>query len=98
MKKADQDTQALTPSQVAHRFGVDPKTVTRWARDGKLASFRTPGGHRRYLATDVEELWQESHKPKTHPELLEHAPSMAEINRLLAQELGLLTSQETPAA
>ena len=37
-------------------FRVDPKTVTRWAQAGKLASVRTLGGHRRYRAGDVEAL------------------------------------------
>jgi len=32
---------------------VDPKTVTRWARAGKLSSVRTPGGHRRYDEREV---------------------------------------------
>jgi excisionase family DNA binding protein len=41
----------LTPAEVAALFRVDPKTVTRWARSGKLACIRTLGGHRRYLET-----------------------------------------------
>ena len=28
---------------------VDPKTVTRWAVEGKVASVRTPGGHHRFF-------------------------------------------------
>ncbi|MCW2868529.1 MAG: binding domain protein excisionase family, partial [Marmoricola sp.] len=39
----------LTPAEVAAILFVDPKTVTRWARAGKLNCFRTPGGHRRFL-------------------------------------------------
>jgi excisionase family DNA binding protein len=38
----------LTPSEVAAIFRVDPKTVTRWAKVGKLSSIRTLGGHRRF--------------------------------------------------
>src|ERR1700745_523249 len=38
----------LTPAEVAALFRVDPKTVTRWAKAGKLSSIRTLGGHRRY--------------------------------------------------
>lgn len=43
----------LTPAEVAAAFRVDPKTVTRWAKAGKLHSIRTLGGHRRYLEADV---------------------------------------------
>lgn len=44
----------LTPAEVAAVMRCDPKTVTRWAKSGKLAFFRTPGGHRRFLRADVE--------------------------------------------
>ena len=37
-------------------FRVDPKTVTRWAKAGKLTSIRTLGGHRRYRETEVRAL------------------------------------------
>jgi excisionase family DNA binding protein len=46
----------LTPREVADLFGVDPKTVTRWAKAGKLTSIRTLGGHRRYRESEVREL------------------------------------------
>jgi len=43
----------LTPSEVAKLFRVDPKTVTRWAKAGKLTAIRTLGGHRRYRQSEV---------------------------------------------
>jgi len=46
----------LTPAEVASMFRVDPKTVTRWAKAGKLSSIRTLGGHRRYRESEVREL------------------------------------------
>ncbi|WP_243711362.1 BldC family transcriptional regulator [Actinomadura sp. KC216] len=46
----------MTPSDVAKMFCVDPKTVTRWANDGKLASIRTPGNVRRFSRQQVEYL------------------------------------------
>lgn len=46
----------LTPSEVATLFRVDPKTVTRWAKAGKLTSIRTLGGHRRYRESEVRIL------------------------------------------
>jgi excisionase family DNA binding protein len=51
------DTEALlTPAEVAALFRVDPKTVTRWAKTGKLTSLRTLGGHRRYRESEVRNL------------------------------------------
>lgn len=46
----------LTPSEVAALFRVDPKTVTRWAKAGKISSIKTLGGHRRYHASEVRRL------------------------------------------
>jgi excisionase family DNA binding protein len=46
----------LTPAEVATMFRVDPKTVTRWAKAGKLTSIRTLGGHRRYREDEVRTL------------------------------------------
>lgn len=48
----------LTPAEVAALFRVDPKTVTRWAKTGKLSSIRTIGGHRRYHRDEVVALMQ----------------------------------------
>ena len=51
------ETEALlTPAEVAAMFRVDPKTVTRWARAGKVSSIRTLGGHRRYRESEVQAL------------------------------------------
>ena len=46
----------LTPAEVAAMFRVDPKTVTRWAKAGKLSAIRTLGGHRRYRESEVKKL------------------------------------------
>jgi excisionase family DNA binding protein len=46
----------LSTTEVASMFHVQPVTVTRWANAGKLTLIRTPGGHRRYLAAEVEKL------------------------------------------
>ncbi|MGH2684925.1 MAG: BldC family transcriptional regulator [Actinomycetota bacterium] len=50
----------LTPAEVASLFRVDPKTVTRWAKAGKLSSIRTLGGHRRYWESEVRRLLDRS--------------------------------------
>ena len=55
----------LTPSEVASMFRVDPKTVTRWAKAGKLSSIRTLGGHRRYREAEVRSLLAGIPAPRT---------------------------------
>lgn len=46
----------MTPAEVATMFRVDPKTVTRWAKAGRITSIRTLGGHRRYREAEVRAL------------------------------------------
>ena len=46
----------LPPSEVARRFGVGPRTVTEWAKAGKLGYRRTVGGQRRYPESEVRAL------------------------------------------
>ena len=59
---APEPERLLTPSEVAALFRVDPKTVTRWAKAGKLTSIRTLGGHRRYRSAEVHALL-DAHAP-----------------------------------
>jgi excisionase family DNA binding protein len=47
------EDRLLTPSEVADMFRVNPKTVTRWARTGRLRAIKTIGGHRRYRLSEV---------------------------------------------
>ncbi|MBW3578935.1 MAG: BldC family transcriptional regulator [Actinobacteria bacterium] len=60
----EHNDELLTPAEVAKRFGVNPKTVTRWAQAGKLTAIRTLGGHRRYRASEVEALVKHSVEPR----------------------------------
>lgn len=59
----------LTPSEVAALWNVDPRTVTRWAKqigsDGKpkLPSIRTIGGHRRFRESVVRALLEAELNP-----------------------------------
>jgi excisionase family DNA binding protein len=49
----------LTPAEVAALFRVNPKTVTRWARAGKITAIRTLGGHRRFRASEIRRSLEE---------------------------------------
>lgn len=46
----------MTPAEVAAILHVDANTVARWSDGGKLRAMRTPGGHRRYYASEVLRL------------------------------------------
>jgi excisionase family DNA binding protein len=53
MQERTESDALLTPSEVAELFRVNPKTVTRWARAGKISAIRTLGGHRRFRANEI---------------------------------------------
>ena len=46
----------LHTAEVADILHVSPKTVSRWAKEGKLPFLKTLGGHRRYPEAKIREL------------------------------------------
>ena len=46
----------LRTAQVADLLYVSPKTVSRWAKEGKLPFLKTLGGHRRYPEAEIRQL------------------------------------------
>jgi excisionase family DNA binding protein len=51
--------ELLRTSDVARLFQVSERTVSDWARRGRIPSVRTPGGHRRYAAEEMHRLMAE---------------------------------------
>lgn len=49
-------TYGLTVSEAAARLGVHPDTLRRWTDAGKVPSWTTPAGHRRYRESDLTDL------------------------------------------
>ncbi len=60
----EQDSNILTPAEVARLFKVDPKTVARWSKQRKFTEIRTPGGHRRYLKSEIYAHLPKSMRPE----------------------------------
>ncbi len=46
----------LKTSEVAHLLHVSPKTISRWAKEGRLPYMATLGGHRRFPAHEIRRL------------------------------------------
>jgi excisionase family DNA binding protein len=46
----------LRTAEVADILYVSPKTVSRWAKEGKLPFMKTLGGHHRYSEAEIREL------------------------------------------
>jgi excisionase family DNA binding protein len=46
----------LRAAEAAAILHVSPKTISRWAREGKINHVVTLGGHRRFIRADIEVL------------------------------------------
>jgi excisionase family DNA binding protein len=85
MNKMDlRDKGYLTPQQVADKLLVSPVTVRGWALRGLLKAEVTPGGHRRFLASEVERFAQERHH---HEERAQARILIVDDNQSLARYL-----------
>jgi excisionase family DNA binding protein len=52
----------LRTIDVAEILHVTSKTVSRWAKEGKLPFLRTLGGHRRYPEVEIRALAERLHE------------------------------------
>lgn len=50
----------LTPHEVAELLMVAPSTVRHWSSEGKIHSLVTPGGHRRFLRSEIDRFSREN--------------------------------------
>lgn len=46
----------LTSHEVGALLQVNPSSVNKWVKEGRISAFRTPGGHRRIRARDLVEF------------------------------------------
>jgi len=53
-------TEIVTTKQAAEMLGVAVSTVQKWVELGKLASWKTPGGHRRIPLSSIHTVLQSS--------------------------------------
>ena len=86
--------QWLTLSEASSLLGVHPATLRTWADEGYIQSFRTPGGHRRFLASEVEAMVAPAgHVPREEPMVRELVDvARREISTLQRSEQGWLAA------
>ena len=58
-KAATTTSTYLRATEVADLLQVSLKTVSRWAKEGKLPFLKTLGGHRRYPEAEIRQLANE---------------------------------------
>jgi excisionase family DNA binding protein len=47
---------ALRTAEVARALGVSPRAIRAWADEGKIACYRTFGGHRLFTVAEVQRV------------------------------------------
>ncbi|TMK78439.1 MAG: response regulator [Actinobacteria bacterium] len=52
----------LTLGQAAKYLGMAQSTIRKWSDSGRLPAFYTPGGHRRYRRSDLDEFLEQGGK------------------------------------
>lgn len=52
----------LDISTAAQRLSVCKETLRRWDKKGTITSYRTPGGYRRFLEADIDQILREVQK------------------------------------
>lgn len=50
------EREYLRAAEAAAYLNVSPKTVSRWAKEGKVPHIVTLGGHRRFPKAEIERL------------------------------------------
>ncbi len=56
MASAPGESGWLSLGRASRVLGVDASTLRRWADTGRIHSYRTPGGHRRFAESDVQAI------------------------------------------
>lgn len=49
-------SEYVAPGEAAEMLHVSPKTVNRWAHEGRIACIVTLGGHRRFRREEIERV------------------------------------------
>ncbi len=64
MEMAERDDPWLPIGAASRLVGVGPDTLRRWADAGKVQSYQTAGGHRRFLRSSLEAITSTSRRPR----------------------------------
>ncbi|MFI0454545.1 helix-turn-helix domain-containing protein [Actinomadura sp. 6N118] len=96
-QRTEENDRLLVTEEIAKLFRVEPKTVVRWIKAGRLDAVRTPGGHlrcresvvqaalRQALAADASPII----KPRPCPPYNEHA-GMTSGEQIMRHRLDIL--------
>lgn len=56
LQNGSRDDVYIRTAEAARILRVSPKTVSRWAKEGKIPHVMTLGGHRRFPSSAIQDL------------------------------------------
>ena len=89
-RNAGTDNDLLSVDDVARRFDVQPITVYRWCREGRLRCLK-PGKSWRIQRSDLDVFLQQSNRPTTLTEHLDRFLTVPDHLLTVAEDATLLT-------
>jgi excisionase family DNA binding protein len=87
----------LSLGPASRLLGVDPDTLRRWADDGRVPSWTTPGGHRRFDRPTIVRLTRDRGGRRTSRPLADLGATPARLNRVYRQRYATTGTPEGPA-
>jgi excisionase family DNA binding protein len=83
----------LSLGPASQLLGIDPDTLRRWADDGRVPAWTTPGGHRRFERAALERLIEERRSGTRRP-LTSLGASPARLTRVYRQHYAATPASE----
>jgi excisionase family DNA binding protein len=87
----------LSLGPASRMLGVDPDTLRRWADEGRVPSWTTPGGHRRFDRRAIARLTRDRGGARPPRPLADLGASPARITRVYQRRYASVGSPEGPA-
>ncbi|MGD0167122.1 MAG: response regulator [Gaiellaceae bacterium] len=102
LKRLSEPSEWLTLGQAAKYLGVAQSTIRKWCDAGRVPAFTTPGGHRRFRRSDLDDFIERSRpnvRTRSGPSILvvDNEPGIRAYVRASLEPEGYAVDEATDA-